>query len=140
MAKKIDFDRINRNLDHMATVLPILAANAMLNHSKQAFRDQGFTDSTLSPWAPRKRPNKADRNTSRTRALLIDSGNLRRSYRIRKASFQETAVGSYGVPYASRHNQGLNGMPKRQTVGKSKVLNDKLERIAMREFKKVFET
>lgn len=140
MSKKINFDRINRNLDRMATNLPRMMGNAMLNHSKQAFRDQGFTDSALSPWAKRKRGNKADRRTSRSRAILIDSGNLRRSLRVAKATFRETRVGSYGIPYAARHNRGLAGMPRRQFVGRSVKLNKKMERIAMREFRKVFET
>lgn len=140
MSKKIDFDRINKNLDRMAKRLPVLMGNAMLNHTKKSFRDQGFTNTTLSPWAARKKGNAADRRTNRNRAILIDSGALRKSLRIRKSSFAETAVGSYGIPYASRHNRGLDGMTKRQFVGRSKMLNKRLERIAMREFKKVFET
>ncbi len=138
--KQINFDRINRNLDRMATSLPILIGNAALNHSKKAFRDQGFTDDSLTAWQKRKTSNQADRRTTRSRAILIDSGALRRSLRVRKASFRETAIGSYGISYASRHNRGLSGMPKRRFVGRSKTLTRNLERIAMREFKKVFET
>lgn len=138
MPKQIDFDRINKNLDKMARDLPRLAANAMLNHSKKAFRDQGFTDAALSPWAARKRGNAADRRTNKNRAILVDSGNLRRSLRVRKRTFSEIAVGSYGIPYAKRHNQGLAGMPQRRFVGRSKVLTKKLHTLAAREFRKAF--
>lgn len=140
MAKKIDFDRINRNLDRMAVTLPRQLGNAMLNHTKKAFRDQGFTDGSLSAWQARKTQNRADRRTNASRAILIDSGALRRSLRVRKATFRETAVGAYGIPYAGVHNRGLGNMPKRQFVGRSKVLSTKMHRIAAREFRKVFET
>lgn len=138
MANKIDFDRLNGNLDRMARDLPRMLGVEMLNHTKQAFRAQGFTGSSFSAWQRRKTQNRADRRTNKQRAILVDSGNLRRSLRVRKATFKETAVGAYGVPYASVHNRGLNGMPKRQFVGRSKVLNKKLERIVMREFRKAF--
>ena len=141
MAKKkqIDFDKINAALDRLAETLPRRAGVYMLNHSKKAFRDQGFTDDSLSPWAKRTTKNASDRNNSSSRAILIDSGNLRRSLRIRKATFKEVAVGSYGIPYAKRHNQGLKGMPRRPFVGDSRVLTKKLTDLCFKEFKKALE-
>lgn len=139
MAKEIDFDRINANIKKMANDLPRRAARAMLNQSKEAFRAEAWTDGGTKPWASRKRPNKADRATGRKRALLVDSGNLKRSLNIKKKTLREIRVGSYGIPYASRHNQGLAGMPRRQFVGRSKELTHKLRLIVREEFRKVFE-
>lgn len=138
MAKQVDFDAMQKRFDRLKTTLPRLLARDMLNHSKASFRNQGFTDAALSPWAKRKRPNKADTRTKRSRAILIDSGNLRKSVRIRHAGFRVIRVGSYGLPYASRHNQGLNGMPQRKFVGHSKKLTEKMGKTTMRELKKVF--
>ncbi len=123
----------------MAERLPRIAGVYMLNHSKKAFREQGFTDNALKPWAKRSTKNRADKNTNKSRAILIDSGNLKRSLRIRKANFREVIVGSYGMSYASRHNRGLKGMPERKFVGRSKVLNDKIEKLVFKEFKKAIE-
>jgi phage gpG-like protein len=141
MAKKkqIDFDKINAALDRLAETLPRRAGVYMLNHSKKAFRDQGFTDDSLSPWAKRTTKNAADIRTGKTRAILFDSGNLRKSIIKRKETFEEVAVGSYGIKYAARHNRGLKGMPERKFVGKSRVLNKKLTDLCFKEFKKALE-
>jgi phage gpG-like protein len=139
MSKQIDFERIKQNIAKMERRLPILLSNEMLNHSKNAFRDQGFTDETLSVWQKRKTSNRADRRTKKKRFILVDSGALRRSLAKRKATFKEIAVGSYGIKYAARHNRGLAGMPERKFVGKSKRLNQKLTDIARKEFAKIFE-
>lgn len=140
MPKQVDFDQILKNVETMKSRLPRILARQMLNHSKQAFRNQGFTDKTLDPWKSRKRPNKADRNNPRTRAILIDSGALRRSLMKKKATFREIRIGSYGIPYASRHNRGLHGMPQRQFIGHSAKLNKKLSNSITKEIKKVFKT
>ena len=137
--KQIDFARIQANFDRMERTLPRLLGNKILNHAKQSFRDQGWTDEGLDPWAQRKRGNKADRRTGKTRAILIDSGALRRSLSVQSASMKAIRVGSYGIPYAGRHNRGLSGMPKRQFVGKSKKLSNKLELLVRREFKRAFD-
>lgn len=137
--KQIDFNKINAKLNAMTKKLPKLLGNDMLNHSKEAFRNEGFTDASLSPWKARKSLNKADRATGRRRAILVDSGNLRRSGRVRKATFREIAAGYYGIAYASRHNRGLNGMPKRQFVGWGRQLNNKVRKRTRKEFKKALE-
>lgn len=138
-AKKIDFDKINSNLNKLVKNLPVQVGNVALNHTKDSFRKQGFTDEKLDPWKARKTQNRSDRKSRKQRAILVDSGALRRSLRVRKAVFEEIAIGSYGIPYAKRHNQGLSKMPKRQFVGHSAVLNKKIQALAMKEFQKCFD-
>lgn len=136
MSKQIDFNRIEAKLEKMGRTLPKMLANKTLNFTKDNFRKQGFDDGGVSPWAGRKRGNAADRRTNKNRAILVDSGALRRSLAIKKATFREIRVGSYGIAYASRHNRGLAGMPQRKFIGPSATLRKKWKETAAREFKK----
>ena len=123
--------------------LPKQVANLALNLFKDTFRDQGFYDSYLKPWQPRKFNDKKKSK----RGLLIKSGALRRSIIIKQATFKAIRVGSYSLPYASIHNQGLMGtawgkypfkMPKRQFIGKSKLLNRLIKKKIKQHLKKLF--
>lgn len=120
----------------MKQTLPRKLGRLAVNHTKEAFRNQGFTDKTFSPWQARKTRNRSDRNTQRKRAILVDKGHLRRSIRLREANFRRIRVGSYGIPYAKRHNRGLAGMPKRQFVGHSYRLTQKMRKVVRQDFKK----
>lgn len=113
------------------------------NHFVKSFRNQGFEDSSVVKWQPRKRE---DRSRGGFRAILVKTGALRRSIR-------KTRLGKYGVtllsdlPYAKIHNEGGEGlawgkyrfkMPKRQFMGYSRVMNSRIERMINRTVKKVF--
>jgi len=112
----------------------VVVANQSENHFKKSFRDGGFTDTTLRPWTPRKRPSRADKNArGRSRAILVQSGALRRSIvKTRLNGFKYKITSD--LPYSAIHNEGLPGlawgkhtfkMPKRQFIGVSRVLRDK---------------
>jgi phage gpG-like protein len=116
------------------------------NHFVKSFQKQGFENVTLEKWKPRK-SNRADRGKP-NRAILVKSGALRRSIR-------RIAIGKYGynivsdLPYAKIHNDGLTGraygkhlfkMPKRQFMGFSAKMNNKIERMIDRYVKKVFKS
>lgn len=113
--------------------LPILVANTAKNHFLEGFRKGGFTDEVFDPWAKRKA--KARRNVGR--AILVDTGQLRRSIRTVTATFSRIEVASTGTKYAARHNQGLDGMPKRQFIGKSGQLRKKIRKIIQIQLKDV---
>jgi phage gpG-like protein len=116
--------------------------NTAQTHFVRSFRDQGFTDETLSKWQPRKgelsggiaRVRKRSRDSGR--AILVKTGALRRS--IRKVNRGKLAVSIVSnLPYARVHNEGLpirgGRMPKRQFVGHSKRVDRKIrERINSR--------
>jgi phage gpG-like protein len=135
MAKKINFKAIKRKVKQVKATTPKLIGGIAVEHFKRSFRDGGFTDDRLSPWKPRKRGNKADKATGRRRAILVDSGDLRRSIRTRAFSFTRIIVGSYGTAYAGRHNRGLDRMPKRQFIGSSHKMNLKIRLLIRKRFK-----
>jgi phage gpG-like protein len=121
-----------------------------LNHFTKSFRNQGFEDSTIQRWQPRKgeisggiaRVRKRDAGS---RAILVKSGALRRSlFKYRSGVFSVTIKSP--LPYAEVHNEGLRAgrgkgfkMPKRQFVGDSTKLILKLERLIDRKINKAFE-
>ncbi len=126
-----EFQRLKRTI-------PRQVGNIAKNHYLKSFRDQGFTDKTLSPWARRKRPNRSDRRTRRNRAILVDKGHLRRSIRVGAASFQRIEVGSFGIKYARFHNKGEGKLPERKFVGASAVMNEQIRRKLRKEVKSIF--
>lgn len=122
--KIIEFRLLQRNL-------PAVIGNMAKRHFVQSFRDGGFTDAALDPWEQRKR------NPQTARAILVKTGHLRNSIRVRVATFDKIEIGSYGVPYAEFHNTGAGKLPKRQFIGKSKVLEKKIKARIQSEMKKI---
>ena len=126
-----DFKELQRNL-------PVIIGNMAKNHYTKSFRDQGFTDNGLDPWAQRKSKDKSDRRSpARPRAILVKTGHLRGSIRVRVATFNAIEIGAYGVPYAVFHNRGTNKLPKRQFIGKSVKLERSIRARIRQEMKKV---
>ena len=121
MPKRWNFPRVIQRVKTMKSVLPTILGGIMKKHFEDSFTRQGFTDASLSPWAKRKIADTG-------RAILVESGDLRGSIRIKQATFSIIRVGSYGIPYASRHNKGLSKMTKRQFIGRSLVMTKKIKR------------
>ncbi len=80
---------------------PTVAGQLAVNHFKKSFRDQGFTDAALVPWKPRKK--NAPRNAGRN--ILTDTGDLKRSVKVKGADWNKITVGS-DLKYAAIHNEG----------------------------------
>lgn len=118
--------------------LPVAIGAIAKSHYLKSFRDQGFTDDTLSPWDVRKRPNRSDRRNKANRAILVDKGHLRRSIRVVRATWNRVEVGSTGIKYARFHNRGEGRLPKRQFVGASRALNRKISNRIRRDTKNIF--
>ena len=117
---------LNRSLPDMVTEMGIIG----LNFTLQSFRDQGFTDTGLVKWAPRKRNDKKS-----GRGILIGQGSgntgLLGSYRKVKRSSISISIVNDKV-YSGVHNEGLKAgrgrgfiMNERRMIGKS----DKLDRL-----------
>ena len=113
----------------------IIAVEAEDFHIKN-FRNEGFTDVTLSKWPARK---KEDKNPKK-RALLIGvgTGNLR-GYAIKGRTHGNQVDFIFPIDYAIVHNEGLRAgrgkgfdMPKRQFVGQSAYLDKKIKEKAQR--------
>ncbi len=100
--------------DFKQTRFPRLVGQVALSTFDENFDNGGFTDKVFIRWKPRK--HDADNRGRRLgdggkqagRALLIQSGRLRRSVRV--ASISSRAVrlvaGNQDVPYAGIHNDG----------------------------------
>ncbi len=98
---KHDFGKILRQYAALKAALPALIGEEAVNFAKDNFRKQGFHDATVQKW--QKRSSKAPRNKGR--ALLVDTGRLKRSVRVTRISGSKVYIGS-DVPYAQIHNEG----------------------------------
>lgn len=102
----IPIKELERRFANVITRLPVIAGNEVVNFALDNFKKQGFQGDTFEPWKKRKFPTKWGIKTKGGRALLVQSGRLRRSIRITQLSNAMVTVGS-DVPYAKVHNEGL---------------------------------
>jgi phage gpG-like protein len=116
------------------------------------FRKQGFDDKNVQKWKPRKRTSYTTRSGKKvddtTRATLVKTGDLRRSIIRNPANRAALTVKiSTDLAYAKIHNEGLMGkawgkhpfkMPKRQFMGDSYNLNEKVKAVIVKRLDKVF--
>lgn len=93
-----DFNAAAKQFTFLMVNLPVLIGKEAENHFKDSFKNQAWEG---VQWEERKRK---DKNPKR-RALLVKTGRLRRSIRIREVSFGKVVVGT-DVPYAKIHNEG----------------------------------
>jgi len=131
---KFNVDKATKIFKLSKSKMPLIIANDAKNHFQKGFRqDGGQTDK--GKWRPRKHNPKGKR-----RGILIGrkGGRLWRSIGVIGATFSRIEVGSRGIIYAARHNEGLDGMPQREFLGKSKVLDAKTKETIRKEIRKVF--
>ena len=100
----------------------------------ESFRKQGWDDKSVQKWKPRK---VADKRAGR--AILVKTGDLRRSIIRNPANREALSIKiSTDLVYAARHNNGLKNMPKRQFMGDSYNLNEKVKAVIVKRLDKVF--
>lgn len=97
----------------------------------QNFKKGGFQDGSLKRW-----PDRQDRSDP-GRSTLVKSGVLRNNTRARTIGDNRVQLVN-DAPYARRHNEGLDGMPKRQFMGKSKTLNKAIKKQIGKSLRKLF--
>jgi phage gpG-like protein len=132
-----NFEQKIREFQLSKRTLPAIIGNMAKRHFVEGFRKGGFTDITFDPWAERKKKDRVDGNGTNTRAILVKNGHLRRSIRVRVATFSLIEIGAYNIPYAVFHNTGAGKMPKRQFIGESATLNRKIKARINKEFKDI---
>ena len=130
--KGFNFPQKKREIDRLKTQLPRIVANEALNHFLLGFR-RGGGQTDAGRWAPRKRT--ARRNAGR--ALLVDTGALRRDVQVRLTTLKKIVIGTTRIIYARRHNEGLKGMPKREFLGDSKKLDKKVNKLILKELNNI---
>jgi hypothetical protein len=138
---KFGFDKMLRNMDQMKRDIPQQIGNMAVRHFVKSFDDQGFTDVGLVKWKEVKRriigtdaykyPKKKDLDR-RSRSILVGkSGGTKDGAHAHLKSLVNTSVKRAVWPYidflisskyANRHNEGLDGMPRRKFIGNSHVL------------------
>lgn len=132
-----NFEQKIREFQLAKRTLPAVIGNMAKRHFVDSFRKGGFTDIAFDPWKARKTKDKSDRRTTKTRAILVKTGHLRNSIRVRVATFNKIEIGAYGVPYAVFHNTGAGKMPKREFIGESATLSRKIKARINKEFKDI---
>jgi phage gpG-like protein len=140
--KKFNLDKQAKAVKTQLERAMTLIGNEAKNHFVQSFRDGGFTDKSLKKWEPRKNQNKK----SAGRGILVKSGDLRRSIIRRPVNKQALSVKiTTDLIYAAVHNDGLMAgrgrgfkMPKRQFIGNSYQLNEKVKKIIVQQTDKAF--
>ena len=87
--------------------LPRLVGNRAVNHFKASFDNQGFTNRSLQPWRKTK-AGKGNTFGEQSQGILRQSGNLKRSIRMRMARGGQVVItaGNQNVNYSQIHNEG----------------------------------
>ena len=136
--KELDLRPLITEFKKQRAKLPAILGNQAVKHFQDNFKREGFLDNTTSPWQARKRETRR----SRGKRILQRTGRLRRSIRRLSTRFGRIEIGTKGVDYAKIHNEGLNGlafgkhpftMPKRQFIGSSETLQEKLKKRIQKE-------
>lgn len=101
-------NQVERHIQSVMLYAPGMLANDAVNFFLDRFREQGWLGTGFQPWRQRKAVTKWGGTTKRNsgRAILIDSGRLRRSIRATSIMNGEIKIGS-DVPYAKAHNEGM---------------------------------
>ncbi len=94
--------------------LPIKVGDTAVLFTKQRFAQKNWIGNGTEYWRPRKAHTKWGKTPrNKGRALLVDSGRLRRSIRIMSKTAYSVTIGS-DVPYAKAHNDGYKGSVSQQ--------------------------
>lgn len=135
---RFEFENIVAKLEKAKVDLPKLVASDIRNYFVNSFKQQGWAG---TKWKDVKRRQKETQTARDKKPILIQSGRLRRAVNesIRKTTWQEIVLG-IDVEYGAKHNEGTDGMPKRQFMGESKELNAKIHERIEKEIKKIIET
>jgi phage gpG-like protein len=136
MAKqnKFNFKGIEKKARTTLENAMVEIGNSAKSFFVENFRKQGFDDKNVEKWQPRK---KADKRAGR--AILVKTGDLRRSIIRNPANRAALSIKiSTDLVYAARHNNGLKGMPKRQFMGDSYNLNERIKKIIVKRLDNTF--
>lgn len=135
-----EFDKSAVAFEAIKKTMPKIIANQSKNHFLEGFRKGGGqTDDSKSGWLSRKLGSARDEG----RAILVDTGALRRSIQVLKVTFNEIIIGTKRIVYADRHNEGITDklgrqMPKREFIGKSSELESKNKQTIIKTIARIF--
>ena len=123
--------------------LPIKAGVIAEAHFKDNFIKGGFVNGGLQKWVPSKRLSSTAKSADKKNKTLLSSSPHLFSEVNHIPSEGEVRIINT-VPYAAVHNEGLRAgrgsgftMPKRQFIGESKELTDKIQNLIETEITKI---
>lgn len=124
MAKSFDIRKTEAHFKRVLLYAPGMLGNEAVNFFNNSFRMQGWLGNSFTPWRKRR-----SRKRSR-RAILVDTGRLRRGTRITSNTGGVVRIGN-DTPYARAHNEGFRGVANvrahnRNVYSKTKVGTGKL--------------
>ena len=128
----------------VSRVLPVKVGVLAEGQFKDNFLKGGFVNNGLQKWKPAKRQLSGKKDTKTKNKTLVASGLLYKS--IGHVTGAARVVVQNKVPYAAVHNEGLRAgrgrgfqMPRRQFIGDSRELNEKVEKTIDTELRKIIE-
>lgn len=121
MAQRFNIAENEKHFKRVLQYAPGMLGNIAVNFFLDRFRYQNWLGATTEPWQQRRR-NKG-RNAGR--AILVQSGRLRRSIRITRIQGLTTYIGS-DVPYARAHNEGFKGVVRVPAHTRNKYTKEKV--------------
>lgn len=141
-------------LDKVKTILPEVVAIEGLRHFEKSWDDQGFTNNNLVRWKKRKEPKYGKKRWGKKnvgRAILVghqsDTKGTHLKDSLREEHNEKEVIFSTDKAYAQVHNEGGKAgrgkgfiMEKREFMGESQVLNDKIAAKMDREIDKLFKS
>lgn len=109
-----------RALESRLLTLPTIVGDTAVLFSKQRFAQKNWIGNSMEYWRPRKAYSKWGKTPrNKGRALLVDTGRLRRSIRVMNKTTTSVTIGS-DVPYAKAHNEGYKGNVSQQAKAHSR--------------------
>ena len=123
-----DLARFGVALKTYVATLPRELGKAVLLETSDNFRRQGYENDAgaVVLWGPRKAADRRKgRANLRQRALLVQSGRLRRSVRIVITTASSVTV-STDVPYVEAQQEGVGGISVRPFIGLGRSVQQKL--------------
>lgn len=126
--------------------LPYEAAEEVMNFTSENFRKEEFQDKPSSKWKARKKDPEKGKKRKERRALLVQSGEMKNSIDT-EVRGMDIAIGIDDpdiAVYAKVHNEGQKAgrgkgfiMPKRQFMGPSEVLDERIEKLVDKKIAKI---
>ncbi|WP_052444840.1 phage virion morphogenesis protein [Flammeovirga sp. OC4] len=103
-----DTKKLLKQMDDLGKLhrqFPTIAGTEAKVFFKDRFRSQNWIDTNTEPWKPRKDPEGKHKG----KAILVQSGALKRSIKVLHKDKTSVTVGSANIPYAKIHNEGYRG-------------------------------
>ena len=123
MENKLSFDTVIAKFKLAKVQLPQMLSNDGQRFFIENFQKGGFTDTSFTPWRPRK-------NRANKKAMLVKSGALRRAVSQSKyqATFERITWRVGGLKWnPAFHNEGTDRLPQRKFMGDSFALRRRLK-------------